>query len=195
MKLSHTSRPVLPFASLLMAALLLVLAGCEGPQGPPGRDGFDGRNGRDGLDAPLPLSIRYTVLAEDWLANGTDGQPGYFLEVELPVPEITQSIVDDGMVLVYYQAQAGDPWLFLPYTFISSDAPPFTEVLDFIYGFEFVNMKSQANDFGATPYEGTFRVVVAPAEPVNKAPIDYTDYDSVAEFFDLDPAKEIVRDL
>lgn len=178
----------------LMLALVAAFSSCVGPRGPeglPGPPGRDGLNGRDGNWNVL--SIRYEVFASDWLANGTQGVPGYYLELEFEVPEITQDIAEDGLVLVYYRAQAGDPWILLPYTFISSDDPPFTEVLDFIYGQGFVNFKSQADDYGATPYEGTFRVIVADAIPVGKTALDYRNYEEVAAYYDLDRATEIYR--
>lgn len=179
--------------SLLLAifAAFTACVGPRGPEGPPGRDGLAGRDGRDGNFNVI--SIRYEVFADDWLVSGIQGEPGYFLELEFEVPEITNDIAEDGVVLVYYRAQAGDPWILLPYTFISSDDPPFTEVLDFIYGPAFVNFKSQANDFGATPYEGTFRVIIADAIPVGKTALDYRNFEEVAAFFDLANAPDLYR--
>ncbi|RMG54629.1 MAG: hypothetical protein D6722_28785 [Bacteroidetes bacterium] len=178
----------------MLALFASFFASCVGPRGPEGIPGRDGRDGQDGRDGNYNvLSIRYEVYASDWLASGTEGVPGYYLELEFDVPEITNDVAEDGVVLVYYRAQAGDPWILLPYTFISSDEPPFTEVLDFIYGPGFVNFKSQADDYGATPYEGTFRVIVADAIPIGKTAINYHDFEEVSAFLDLENAQEFYR--
>ncbi|GAB4426906.1 MAG: hypothetical protein OHK0039_45030 [Bacteroidia bacterium] len=185
---------ILPSLLGLFAVMALFATSCvgpRGPQGPAGQDGRDGQNGRDGNYNVF--SIRYEVFASDWIARGVEGQPGYYAELEISVPEITQKINDDGLVLVYYQRNTNDPWILLPYTFISSDEPPFTEVLDFIYGVGFVNFKSQADDYGATAYEGIFRVLVADAIPVGKTTIDFHNFDEVARLLDLDHAQEFYR--
>ncbi|MEL6135627.1 MAG: hypothetical protein AAFR59_19890, partial [Bacteroidota bacterium] len=73
-------------------------SGPVGPQGPPGQDG----------NANV-FSIRYDVEATDWLVNGVEGQPGYFLELEIGVPEIDNLVVEDGLVLAYYRELDTDP--------------------------------------------------------------------------------------
>ncbi|WNJ16953.1 hypothetical protein [Pontibacter sp. G13] len=158
---------------------LFTFSACEGPRGPQGPPGLDGNFN--------VFSIYYNLQENDWIERGTAGAPGFFLEVELDVPEIDQIVVDDGIVLVYYRAQASDPWIFLPYTFIGADNPNFIEVFDFIYGDGFVNMKSQGDDFNATRYSGTVRVIVADGIPINKQAIDYSNYEETVAFLGLEP--------
>lgn len=155
------------------------LAACEitesvpGPQGPPGRDG----------NANV-FSIAYDVREGDWKDFGVEGEPGFYRYLDLTVPEVNQQIVNSGLVLAYFRERDKDPWIALPYTFISHD-PSFTETFDFVYGLGFVSLKSAASDRGATRYNGTVRVIVAEAVPVAKRAIDFSNYQEVIELFGL----------
>ncbi|MEM6768247.1 MAG: hypothetical protein AAF824_22550 [Bacteroidota bacterium] len=180
---TNNQRPVL--FSLFLAAVVFMSScvGPEGPPGPPGFDGLDGRNGQDGLSA---YSVTYSMTANDWQANGAPGDEGYFLFLDIDVPEITFNIVESGLVLAYYREQEDDPWIALPYTFISHDpSTNYIETLDFIYAQQYFSLKSQATDREATPFEGFVRIVVADAIPLGKTEIDLRDYDQVAAYYGL----------
>lgn len=86
-------------AFALIGAATLMFAGCakEGPAGPAGADGQNGVNGVDGADAGFEL-YETTVTVADW-AGGT--------YTEIPVPIITESIYNNGMVMVYIQDDFG----------------------------------------------------------------------------------------
>lgn len=173
-------------AFALVALLFSSCVGPRGPQGPPGRDGQDGNAN--------VWSINYLALASDWYDVGTPGTPGYFLALDFDVPEIDNIVLNSGVVMVYYRETDNSPWTPLPYTFISHD-PDYIEKLDFIYDLSFVGIQSQASDRQATPYEGTYRVIVADGVPVGKAEIDWTDYELVSEYLGLDEVKQEFRAL
>ena len=193
MKYASISTSALRFFTLsllaLMASSCLRVQGPIGPQGPPG---FPGQNGQDG-NANV-WSINYLALASDWYDVGVSGDDGYYLALDLNVPEITASIVNSGVVMVYYRATDNSPWTALPYTFISHN-PEYIEKLDFIYDQSFVGMQSQASDRQATPYEGTYRVIVASGVPIGKTDIDWTDYDAVADYLGLEDVQQQYREL
>ena len=86
-------------AFALVAAATLMFAGCakEGPAGPAGSDGADGINGQDGADAGFEL-YETTVVVADW-------QGGVY--TEFPAPNVTESIYNQGMVMVYIQDEFG----------------------------------------------------------------------------------------
>ena len=165
----------------LIAVLALAFAACEGPIGPAGPPGFDGLDGLDGVQAS---SIQYEVLASDWEDVGTPGENGFFRALDISVPEITQTIEESGLVLVYYRLLDENPWIFLPQTFVSHD-PAFTEVFDFVYETGFVTLLSSSTDRDATPHEGTVRIIIAPGVPVTKTAINYHNYEEVKEIFGL----------
>ncbi len=173
---------MIPIALLAISSIACtrVVDGPQGPQGPQGPPGFNGRDGNANV-----WSINYAALDSDWYDVGVSGEDGYFLALDLNVPEIDSDILNNGLVLVYYREQESSPWTALPYTFISHN-PEYIEKLDFIYDLSFVGMQSQASDRQATPYAGTFRVIVAAGIPVGKAEIDWTDYELVQEYLDLE---------
>lgn len=147
----------------------------QGPIGPPGRDGLDGRDGNAEV-----FSINYLAEESDWYDEGIPGEDGYFIALDLEVPEIDQDIVDNGVVLVYYRETPDNAWTALPYTYISHN-PDYIEKLDMIYALEFVGIQSMASDRSANPYTGTFRVIVAPGIGLGKSSLDLTNYKAVAK--------------
>ncbi|MCX7547822.1 hypothetical protein OS188_07645 [Xanthomarina sp. F1114] len=76
--------------------------GEPGPQGPAGIDGVDGADGTDGTDG---TDGNANVIYSSWF--GPDGQTfisnGYisYAEFEVNVPELTNDIINNGVVLVY----------------------------------------------------------------------------------------------
>ena len=177
MKYSKNTFTILSLSFFLSS----IFFSCQGPEGPQGLDG----------NANV-ISINYLILASDWQEVGKPGEVGFLLAVDLDVPEITQDIVDHGLVLAYYRATDSDPWTALPFTRISHD-PPFSEKFDFIYDRSFVGLTSMATDRGGTPYEGTVRLIVAEAIPVGKTSIDYANYEEVAAYLDLSNIKQLYR--
>ncbi|MEL7530684.1 MAG: hypothetical protein AAFN10_05220 [Bacteroidota bacterium] len=180
-----------PFAKLTRLALLLampvVLFSCVGPRGPEGIPGRDGQDGNANV-----ISINYEAIAADWYDVGTPGTDDYFLALDLDVPEITSSIVESGLVMVYYRPDTQSPWIALPYTYISHN-PSFVEKLDFIYDLNFVGIQSQATDKGAAAYEGFFRMIIASAIPVGKMEVDINNYEAMAEFYGITEDMQVYR--
>ncbi len=174
----------------VLALLPILMTACVGPVGPRGQDGRDGRDGQDG-NANV-FSINYVVQAADWYDVGTPGTDDFFLALDLDVPEITTDIVENGLVLVYYRADANSPWLALPYTYISHN-PSYLEKLDFIYDLQFVGLQSMATDKNASAWEGYFRLVIADGWPAGKVDVDQNDYEAVAEFLDITDATQQYR--
>lgn len=179
--------------ALFSVMALFTAIACQGPRGPQGPTGQDGRDGRDGQDGNANvISINYFVGEENWYEVGTPGETDFFLAADLDVPEINQDIYDNGLVLVYYRANDNEPWIALPYTFISHD-PAYIEKLDMIYNLSFVGLQSQATDKGASAWTGVFRVVVAEAVPVGKTEINYNDYDTANALLNIEGAHQIHR--
>ncbi|RMG16489.1 MAG: hypothetical protein D6730_25050 [Bacteroidetes bacterium] len=138
------------------------------------------------------ISINYAIVESDWQEVSRPGENGFFMAVDLDVPEITTGIVNSGLVLLYYREQDSDPWIALPFTRISHD-PEFIETFDFIYDTGFVGLQSMASDRGATPYTGTVRIVIADAIPVGKMSLDTQNYEAVAAFLGITEKQQRYR--
>jgi len=168
--------------SSLLAGIMLLFAACEGPEGPIGPPGPPGPPGLDG-NANV-FSINYVIIADDWVDDGQPGDPEFFRFLDLSVPEITQDIVDNGLVLVYYRVDENERWNILPFTIINHD-PPFTQVFDFTYDPGFVTLYVKATDRDGDLFEGDVRVIVAEGIPITKTEIDFSNYEEVKALFGL----------
>lgn len=179
------------FLFILVVGVSFLFTACEGPVGPPGPPGFDGIDGNANV-----FSIKYDIVDADWLASGNPGEDGYFLFLDLVVPEITPDIVESGLVLAYYRQDDNSAWLALPFTEIITEAGnEFTEVFDFIYDRELISLRSIATDRNATAYVGTVRVIVADGIPIARKgqgvsntsdDIDWRNYEEVMAYFGLE---------
>lgn len=80
--------------------------GAVGPQGTSGQNGTDGTDGTNGTDGTDGQDGNANVISSDWftpssytLSTGFGGIK--LLDHDQAAPEITQEIIDNGVVLVY----------------------------------------------------------------------------------------------
>lgn len=86
------------FFLLIISAAVLTLAGCakDGETGPAGKDGANGLNGNANVQ-----HFSFSINPGDWSTYGTPGNTGHGLYYERNIPEITQDIIDNGLVKTY----------------------------------------------------------------------------------------------
>jgi hypothetical protein len=60
-------------------------------------------------------TIDFIVYESDWIEYGTFGVAGYGFAVDLEMPEITENVVNNGMVSLYMKS--GESWLPVPVNF------------------------------------------------------------------------------
>lgn len=170
------------FYIFLFVASAAFISSCtkEGPQGPQGDQGDQGIQGVPGQDGNANVhSYTYDVLLSDWVLNAPD------YAVNLDVPEITQSILDDGAVLVYLSNGSGG-WMPLPYTSWYSGYARLYKA-NILYGD--VTIWVLDSDLTQTPNPGdrTFKIVVIEGSVASKMPsnIDLNNYEQVARYLKL----------
>ena len=78
---------------ILFTLFATILVSCEGPMGPRGHDG------RDGLLSVWKV-IEMPVSTNDWVAHPSSSNVSYY-SVAFNVPEITENIFLDGVILCY----------------------------------------------------------------------------------------------
>jgi hypothetical protein len=164
--------------------LLVIAAGfsaCEGDQGPPGFDGLDGVN----------------IVAQSFETTVSFTAPDY--SVLVPYPNTVEVFPDD-MTLVYilFDEIPGnngglvDLWRLLPQTL-------YTDFGEFQYNYDFTNGDATLFLDGpaSTNFDNlttadlnnqTFRIVILPADLVNSAVIDVTDFEAVMKLGNLKQA-------
>jgi len=81
---------------LLFTLLAAIFVSCEGPMGPRGYDGKDGNNGL----LSIWKVIEKSVNTNDWVAYPSNSNVRYY-SVRFTVPEITENIFLDGVILCY----------------------------------------------------------------------------------------------
>jgi hypothetical protein len=99
--------------SLLFLATTFITVSCtkEGPEGPAGANGAQGpagATGAAGAQGPVgpgaTYSAWYTTTAADWVALPDPNQYTGIFKVDRAAPAITQSIIDNGVILGYISA-------------------------------------------------------------------------------------------
>lgn len=66
-------------------------------------------------------TVDFTVKDTKWVEYGTYGEQGYGFAVDLDFPEITENVINNGMVTLYMKR--GDTWTSVPFNYFyrSSD--------------------------------------------------------------------------
>jgi len=165
--------------SVLALALLFAASGCtindavgpRGPEGPPGNANV--------------FSLNFNFFMADAVINGT------VASVQYDVPALTQSVVDDGAVLLFFRDQG--TWTAMPYTFgvESPDLPAvdYTVALGFGYevGFLEVFYESSINPVDQLNLpDRQMKAVVIDGFPYGKTSVDLTDWETVKALYKLD---------
>ena len=106
------------FVSHLFVLLMLVAAvtiSCKGPQGPEGPQGPAGPQGPQGPQGPAGNAnvISSAWITPSWVSGSYYAASAY--KYDWSVSDLTQSVYDSGVILVYWKNWRGDVYL-LPYT-------------------------------------------------------------------------------
>jgi hypothetical protein len=158
---------------VLCAILLVGLTACSAEDGRDGMDGIDGINGADGTDGTQGPA------GEDGNANVIS----VFLENQtvsigittFAIPELTQEIYDNGLVYGYVTVNGNDFWEAMP---LSTGGNIILDINRFRVGE--IDLEATFNQSGLN-----FRYILIPATAVSGR-LDYTNYESVARFYNLD---------
>ena len=130
-------------------------AGPAGPQGAPGAQGPPGPQGPAGPQGPpgtttvlVNLDYGFTLRS-----NGTGDQVW-------SVPQVTQSVIDNGVVIGYIQLGSAGTWTPLPHVFVNGT---FSHTMLLTFGLGTVKLEARdvpAPPLGSTSYSGKLRLVI-----------------------------------
>jgi len=159
---------------ILFAAFTALLSGCA-------KDGDPGAQGPAG-NANVK-SFSFSTTPGSWITNGTVGQSNHAKYVEFSIPEITQDILDDGMVLVYWDLGTGiNP---LP-TVLPLSSSVFMNMFTYS-SLGKVEVDLQLSDLqtpNTTGVNWSYKVVVASGfNRITHPEIDWKNYNSVSSLF------------
>lgn len=182
---------------IISSIALIGILGCEGPEGPTGPAGTQGAQGEQGPQGPQGPEGTANVIYSDWipLNDASVSSPAdttllsrNYTRYHIPAEELTQEIIDDGVIMVYYQLLGMiTP---LPYTLagLGGDEDkvitfaPFTPDRITILGQELDNTAWTINS------STEFRYVLIPGGTSAKQKFpDFSNYYETMEFYGIDP--------
>jgi hypothetical protein len=167
-----------PIVCLLFLILISAFNSCkkEGPQGPQGEQGVQGPPGSVNI-----IVKKFSIDSVDWSLYGTLGTDAYY-ETALSIPDISQAIVDNGTVLLYYQG-TGDSWWSVPQIFFQTG---YQYQFTFGYANGELIIDRFDNDFNpVNPGLVTFKLVIIPGSAKKEWDVDLRDYAAVKKFFHI----------
>jgi hypothetical protein len=177
---------------LLLAAAVLLSAGCEGEQGPVGPSG----NANVVTGTISPTSEEWLWNSTYWFRISPNSATGYFTRyVDIPVAEITSDIISAGAVLVSFEANTGSgSWTPLPFQFVEGSAQYiFNVVYEVMEGTIRLHFFFMNNSAGVTPPDlqtytiatYTFKYTVIEGnllETMTARGVDISDHDQVMDY-------------
>jgi len=153
----------------------IAIAGCakDGDTGPQGPQGAPGQNGNANVK-----SQTFTVVSADWVYTA----PSY--GVDIVDNDITQAIVDDGIVMVFMSNGSGG-WTALPFTVYPSNLYGSTFVpVHYLNGVTIWKTDSDLTQ-PVNPGTQTFKVIAVKAQFKLANPhINWLDYEQVQKVID-----------
>jgi hypothetical protein len=150
--------------------------GAVGPAGPAGANGINGINGTNG-NANVIGTNTVSVPSSSWTSSGGNT----VWTTTLTASAITQTIVDRGMVSVFFQSGSG--WIALPY---SNPQNHYFTVYGFALGSVQISITTESGYVLTSPGSNVFRIVViSPSNKIANPNIDWKDYNQVKEALHL----------
>ncbi len=160
--------------------------GSQGPVGPQGETGATGATGAQGdTGVQGNANVHSSILQltpNDWTTSGSYGYVASAIDSDL-----TQSIVDSGLVSVFYFITSSGSWTPLPYNqIITYNSYVFCN-WTFFYKLNQINFRVEQNIAAPNnPGYTKFKVIAISASQRNANPnINWNDYEEVKTIFNL----------
>jgi len=158
----------------LFISVVFLISSCakDGETGPAGAPGTNGTNGNANVHTQTFTISSWTYTAPSYRADIWD-------------TDITQSIADNGFVMVYLSNGSGG-WQALPYSTITSAS--FFSTWNFVYYLNGVTLYKTDSDLTqpSNPGTRTYKVVAASeAGRIANPNVDWTNYEQVKKTFNL----------
>jgi hypothetical protein len=108
-------------------------------------------------------TVDFNVLTNDWVEYGTPGEQGYGFAVDLDFPEITNNVIQNGMVTLYMKR--GNTWTSIPFNYFyrSTNVVPVNYEGGYFYSIQqgvFSIDYYESDHLTHNPGDQTFRLVI-----------------------------------
>lgn len=159
-------------------------AGATGPAGPAGQNGQDGTDGNANVGA-----VTFNLLSSAWSTGSIKTYARY-------IPEITQEVVDDGLVMVYQRQAPDTDWDALPFSYniglVDQNGNPLTATIQVQFSYDTDSLfLSNSNSLRANignsatfPGDREFKVVVIPPASLVKN-MDYKNHEMLQALYGI----------
>ena len=163
--------------------------GSPGATGPKGDTGPPGQDGQDGLDGNANVSaITFSLPSTAW-------STGTIKTYSRGVAEITQDVVDDGLVMVYQRQAPDTDWGALPFTYnitLSSGGQTFNAIITTQFSYDtdslFLtnsnSLRANITNSATFPGDREYKVVIIP--PANLVQgMNYEDHEMLQAVYGI----------
>ena len=186
---------------LILAGLCIITFACEGPEGPAGATGPAGPQGAAGAQGPAgnkgPDGVQGVtgtdnVFFSSWITNTWTKMPDNFVWDTIAAPQITDDILNKGVVLAYYRDNATVTWA-KPYPaqiyqggtaawMFTLEHKAIKEKLILFHGPSRVAGSDATN---IVPFSQVRYMVIPGVTPAGR--LDFSDYEAVCAYFGINP--------
>lgn len=175
---------------ILSSISLIFLMNCEGSEGPTGPAGAQGPQGDVGPQGPQGPEGTANVIYSEWITLSDLEAPSdttflsrTYNKWEIPAPEITQEIIDQGVILVYFSLTGAI--LPLPTTFGGAN-PIYITFAPFQPGILSILAQNLDNTVSGLNSSIQFRYIIIPGGMAAKQALpDFSNYQETMEFYGI----------
>lgn len=179
-------------AVFILSTALIISIGCEGPTGDTGPAGAQGPQGEVGPEGPQGPEGTANVIYSEWITLSDLEAPSdttvlsrTYRKWEIPASGLTQEIIDQGTILVYFTLEG--VVLPLPSTFGGAN-PIYVTFAPFQPGTLSILAQNLDNTVSGLNSAIQFRYILIPdGTPAKQKQPDFTNYHETMDFYGIKP--------
>ncbi len=169
-------KTTMKFLTYVMMAFALVLTSCDGEDGANGLDGAIGPTGQDGNANVLVKAVdNVTWSAGTYLGRAAN-------EFVITDTDIDQDILDNSLILVYFQLFGDDIWFPMTYSFPFSDGTD--EVITFTYSLDTLTIYALSSSGPVDAQITKLKYVII--EGTATSSTNFENFEELQSFYNLD---------
>ena len=167
------------FLTYVMMAFALVLTSCDGEDGANGLDGAIGPEGQSGQDGNANVLVK-TVDNLVWSTGTYLGRTAN--EFIITDTDIDQDVLDNSLILAYFQLSGDDIWYPMTYSFPFSSGD--SEVITFTYSLDTLSIYALSTSGPLNA--GITKIKYVIIEGTDPSSINFSNYVEMQTYYGLD---------
>ena len=163
--------------SIFILTLCIGSISCEGPEGPEGEMGLQGPSGQDG-NANVTVKTVDNVV---WTEGNFLGRTANTFVIN--DTDINQEVLDNSLILVYFQLDGTDIWYPMSYSYPYSNGD--SEIITFTYSLNTLSIYALRTSGPLNAVISRIKYVIIEGTTVSGS-IDLNNFDEVQSHYGLD---------